>query len=597
MKKLFVIVWFLSSVVALAQIEFSAKTAKPTVALNERFQINFEMNEDGDHFTPPDFSEFRVLAGPFQSVNYSWVNGVKSFKKSYSFVLQPTKKGNFTIGKASIEYQNKRYYTNTVKITVTKAVEQPQQQPQQDDDDRFFDPFRRNNQQPMAEIGEGLHLVAELSKKSAYVGEPVSIIYKIYFPLEATIGNLRNFKSPKYKDFWSQYLDLKELRAEEATYGGKKYAMAVLRKVIVYPLEAGNLPIEPFSLEVDGEIPSGRRDFFGRALLKPIQQKLSTAAHVIVAKPLPENGKPDNFTGAVGNFTFSATPNKTTLKAGESLDLTLKVSGNGNLKLFNLPKPVLPSVFEQYEPKHTENVNTPITGITGEVIDSYTLIPQYKGKYVIKPITFSYFDLQSQSYKTIASKEFEINVLEGEVNAVAQSSAKQPLQKATAFEYIISKTEFSPIVGSDFLGGKLFYSLLFFPVLAIPALILIRRKKQAQSADVVGNKLRNNQRLARKYLAEAKKQLGNKAMFYLALEKSLHNFLKAKLHIETSEMSKENINELLINKSVLPDTAANFIALMNDCEFARYAPSTATLMNNHYEKAIEIISELEKQIK
>jgi hypothetical protein len=327
------------------------------------------------------------------------------------------------------------------------------------------------------------------------------------------------------------------------------------------------------------------------------RKTVSAGAKSINVKALPEKGKPENFTGAVGTFDFSVKASKTKLKAGESLDLVVTASGNGNLKLFQLPKTEFPNAFEVFDPQHKEEVNTPLTGMTGKISDTYTIIPQFKGKYTIKPQTFSYFDLNSSSYKTVTSEPIEITVLEG--NAVASSNQndnKKPVVKNDTFQYIKLTSYLTPINKTPFFGSNLFYGLLAAPFLLLPIIILARKKKVARDADEFGNRVRRNTKLAKKFLADAKKQMGNKVPFYMAMEKALHNFLKAKLHIETSEMSKENIQELLLNKKATEATVGQFISLMNDCEFARYTPSSEVAMQQDYNKAVEVISELEKQI-
>jgi hypothetical protein len=460
-------------------------------------------------------------------------------------------------------------------------------------------PGQNQRQQQNYNFGEGIHLVGELSTKTAYVNEPVTVIYKLYFPYNSSVSNLRNFQAPKYQDFWSQYIDMKQLRAEKGKYNGKDYSVVALRKVILYPLEAGSKRIEPFKIDVDAEVPTGRSDWFGRMEMTTVEKALSTGMQTITVKPLPEKGKPASFTGAVGAFDFKVIPSKTKLKAGESLDLEVSVSGKGNLKLFTLPKPVVPSSLEMYDPAHQENVQTPVTGMIGKVSDRYTIIPQFKGKYTIKPITFSYYDVKTSSYKTIASQEIIIDVLEGDGVLAASNTKtnKQVIQKKQVFQYNKLKSEFDVKSKVDFLGSGLFYSLLIAPLLLIPVVVVLRKQKEAKDADAFGNRVRKNNRLVKKYLSDAKKQMGDKVPFYLAMEKALHNFLKAKLHIETVEMSKDNIVELLQQKNTNESSITQFMALMNDCEFARYAPATDTAMNNDFDRAIEIITDLEKQLK
>lgn len=572
---------FLHTLLAAQDIKFEAKVSKNSLGLNENLQISFAINQDGDNFSPPDFEGFRLVGGPFQSTSYSWINGVKSFNRSFTYILQPTKKGTFTIKSASIEFNDEIYKTAPIKITVTDAIQQP-----------------KDPNSPDYKAGEGIHLVAEVSKGNPYVNEPLTMVYKLYFDPRFIVRNVREVANPKYNGFWSQHIDIKKLEAVPGTYNGQDYAMVVWRKVILYPLEAGNKPLEPLSIVLDVDVPTRKRiGFMETTSYSTTQKTVSAGAKSINVKALPEKGKPQDFNGAVGNFDFSVKTSKTQLKAGESLDLTVTASGNGNLKLFQLPKPEFPNAFEVFDPQHKEEVNTPLSGMAGKISDTYTIIPQFKGKYTIKPQTFSYFDLSSNSYKTVTSEPIEITVLEG--NAVAsstQNDSKKPVVKNDTFQYIKLTSYLTPINKRPFFGSNLFYGLLAAPFLLLPIIILARKKKEARDADEFGNRVRRNTKLAKKFLADAKKQMGYKVPFYMAMEKALHNFLKAKLHIETSEMSKENIQELLLNKKASETTVAQFITLMNDCEFARYTPSSEVAMQQDYNKAVEVISELEKQI-
>ena len=568
----------------LAQVQFEAKVSKQTLGLNERLRVDFSMNDDGDNFTPPNFEGFKVIAGPSQQVSQSWVNGKSSFNKTYSYFLLPTQQRAITIRQASIEINGQIYKTSPIKITVTNAVEQP-----------------RDPNDTQISANEALHLVAEVSKTNPYINEPITVVYKLYFSYNIGISNWRELDKPKYNDFWSQNIDIKQLVAEEGKYNGEKYRFVTLRKTVLYPQKSGKLLIEPLSLDIDVQLPTNRRNIFGQVQVVEDHKRVSAGAKTISVKALPESGKPDDFSGAVGRFAFKVTPSKTNLKSGESLDLDISVSGNGNLKLFTLPKPVVPSALEMYDPVHNEQVSTPLSGMTGKIADKYTIIPQYKGKYPIKPMQFTYFDLGSGRYKTITSPEIMVNVIEGPMAAttdavVTTNSDKKAISSSAQFKFIKLKTNLVSTNQKDFFGSTLFYLLTFLPFLGIPALILFKKKKEALDGDLVGNKIRLSNKLAKKYLSEAKNEIGNKAPFYIALEKAMHNFLKAKLNIETSEMSKDNIKALLESRNANIETVNNFIGLTENCELARYAPSTSAAIQQDYDKAVAIISDLEKQI-
>lgn len=587
MKKLVFLYIIFCSFAAIAQVEFEAKVSKTSLGLNERLRVDFSMNADGDNFTPPDFAGFRVVNGPMQQVSQSWVNGRSSFNKSYSYFLLPTQKGNLMINQASIEINGQIYKTSPVKINVGAPIDVP----------------KNPQDAPQISADDAIHLVAEVSKVNPYINEPITVVYKLYFSYNIGITNWRELDKPKYNDFWSQNIDIKQLVVEEGTYNGERARVVTLRKTVLYPQKSGKLSIEPLSMDIDLELPTNRRNFFGQVQITQTNKRVSAGAKTINVKALPENGKPADFTGAVGKFTFEAKPSKTTLKHGESLELKVVVSGTGNLKLFDLPKPVVPTALEMYDPVHKENVNSPLSGMNGSISDNYTVIPQFKGEYPIKAMTFSYFDLNSKSYKTIVSPEIMVKVLDGPESSeavAAQSPSDNSIKKAitanSKFEFIKLKTNLKPIKQEDFFGSSLFYGLMLFPFLCIPILMIFRSKKEARDGDVLGNRIRRSNKLAKKYLSEAKKQIQNKELFYIALEKALHNFLKAKLHIETSEMSKDTIQSILLERKANENTVSEFIKLVENCEFARYAPSSSVAIQSDFDKAVGLISELEKQI-
>ena len=588
MKKVIVLLLLLFGNLLIAQVQFEAKVSKNSLGLNERLRIEFTMNADGDNFVPPSFEQsgFKVVGGPSQSVSQSWINGKSSFNKSYIYILLPTQKGALTIKQASIEINGQVYKTSPVKVNVTNAVEIPK------------DP----NEMPVVSADNNIYLVADISKSNPYVNEPITVVYKLYFSFNIGISNWRELNKPKYNDFWSQNIDIKQLVAQEGMFKGERYRYVVLRKTVLYPQKSGKLEIEPLSLDIDCQVPTNRRNFWGQTLMTEDSKRVSAGSKVISVKALPESGKTEDFTGAVGRFDFKVKPSKTVLKNGESLDLDVSVAGTGNLKLFTLPKPVLPAALEMYDPIHDENVSTPLTGMTGKISDKYTIIPQYKGSYQIKPLRFTYFDLSSNSYKTISSQPITITVMDGPSMASSEKTAQNSTIKTEVaitktFAYNKQKTTLKSMEKEDFIGSGLFYSLVFLPFLAIPFLIVGKRRKDASDNDVAGNKIKRSNALAKKYLGDAKKHLGNKEPFYIALEKAMHNFLKAKLHIETSEMSKEKISELLQSRNAQLDTISEFITLTENCEFARYAPSSETAIQQDFDKAVAIISALEKQIK
>lgn len=588
LRKILFFIVILATSIASSQVKFEAKPSKTKLGINERLRVDFEMNEDGDNFTPPDFSDFTVIGGPNQSVSKSWINGVSNYAKTYSYFLAPKKQGKFTIGQATIEINGEIYKTLSVAIEVTKAVDRPKDE---------------NDAEYIA--SKNIHLVAEVSETNPYLNEAITVVYKLYVSSDTGVSNWRELDIPRYNDFWSQNIDMKGLKVQNGTYEGQEYRYVELRKTVLYPQKTGKLEIEPLTLDVTVDVPTNRRDIFGSRMMSQVHRTISAGSKTIDVKPLPETSKPSDFTGAVGEFKFNVITTKSELNASESLQARVEVTGKGNLKLFELPKLRLPSSLEVFEPEHTENVSTNTDGMRGSISDSYTIVPQFKGKYPIPSISFSYFDLKTESYKSISSGEIVIDVLEGPTNSstgdnniTAVNGTKQKVVLSNnQFAFVKTDSKLTSFEAEHFFKSIWFWNTLFLPLLAIPFAIVLRRKKDEREADVQGNRIRKADKLVRKYLSEAKKALGQKEAFYIALEKALHNYLKAKLHIETSEFTKDKIENLLLKRKVELEAVDEFISLIENCELARYTPITQVEMQKDYDKASKTISLIDKQIK
>ena len=406
LKYISILMILLATSITFSQVKFEAKVSKKKLGLNERLRIDFEMNEDGDNFNPPNFQNFNVIGGPNQSVSHSWLNGKKTFNKTYSYFLAPKKRGTFTIKQATIEIKGQTYKTTPITIQVTKAIDKP-----------------RDPNDPDILVANNIHLVAEVSKTTPYLNEAITVVYKLYVSPNTGVSNWREIDSPRYNDFWSQNVDIKGLKIENGTYKGEDYRYVILRKTVLYPQKSGKLEIEPLTLDITVDVPTNRRNIFGERLMTQAHKTISAGSRSIQVKPLPETGRPDNFTGAVGEFDFKVKTSKNELNAQESLQLNVEVIGNGNLKLFELPDLSLPSSLEVYEPENADNIRSNLAGMSGKRSDSYTIVPQFKGKYPIPSISFSYFDLKTESYKTIASDELVIDVIEGPTSGAASNPA------------------------------------------------------------------------------------------------------------------------------------------------------------------------------
>ena len=588
-QKLYILVVFLLAVSSVwaQDVSFNAKLDRKKLGINERLRIDFTMNQDGDNFSPPPFEGFTVTSGPNQSVSRQWVNGKSSFSKTYTYFLSPTKRGKFTIKQAEITVNGEVYKTPPVEVTVTAAV------------DKSGD----GSSAAISAASDNIHLVAEISKGSPYLNEAFTLVYKLYVSEQTSVSNWREIDSPKYTDFWSQSLDEKQFKVYNGEFNGEPYRYVILRRAVLYPLKSGKLNIEPLSLSVSVEVPTNKRDIFGRRVTKSTNITVSAKNRTINVKPLPVNGKPDDFTGAVGDFDFQVTTNKQELEATEAFEISVEAKGNGNLKYFDLPEPKFPSTLEVYEPENGDKLRTNISGMSGTKRNTYTVVPQYKGKYPIPPISFSYFNPKTARYERSSSDEIVVEVLSGPVDntnigtSPAIGTGKQEIVAVDKqFQFIKSTANLVSTKKTSFFKSTKFWLLLLGPFLFIPLALLVRKRQEKAAGDVHGNRIRKADKLARKFLGTAKKNLGDQKEFYIAMERALHNYLKAKLNIQTSEMSKDRISRLLKEKEVDEQTSIEFISLLESCEFARYTPSSDVAMKQDYDKAVHVISTIDKQL-
>ena len=560
-----------------------AKVSKNKLGINQRLRIEFAINKQGgDNFSPPRFTNFKIVGGPSQSVSQSWINGKSSFTQSYTYIIQPKRKGELVISAASIKIGGKIIKSEPVKIIVLDAVDLP-----------------KNPNDPNYIAQQNIHLVAEISKSKPYVGEGVYVEYRLYVSESVSVFDTSVTEAPQYNGFWSQEIKINGFPVKMGKYNGEDYRYIVLQKALLIPTKSGRLTIDPMKMDIVIGVPTGRADFFGNVISKNIRKEFSSPKKVIIPKSLPLEGKPANFNGAVGKFNFDVSLSKNALKANETSQIKVVVSGKGNLKLFELPEVTTPVELEMYQPERKEKVSVTTNGIRGSVSDLYTVVPQYKGKYKIPNVSFSYFNPNEKRYHTIATEDFLVDVLEGKelVSNIDTNTVRKQAVRITGknFRYIETKSSFLPLKNADFYKSNLFYILLFLPLIAIPIGLFIAKKNEEKSNDIIGNKLRKAERLAKKYLSEAEKQLGKKEAFYEALERALHNYLKAKLGIETADISKEKITQILQERNVDSTTIHQFIEVLKHSDMARYSQITNTEMKEEFERAKQVIIKLDKQ--
>ena len=582
--RLFVYISFLFFLnISFSQVKFEAEVSKTKLGVNENLRVDFKMNKDGDNFSPPSFNGFRVVGGPNQSVSNSWINGVRTFSKTYSYFLTPEKKGNYTIGQASIEIDGDIYKTLPVKVQVTEAVESS-----------------LSPGSPSSVVDDDIELSIEISKSNPYLNEPISVEFKLLFNPKINVTNLGEIDNPEFKNFWSQNIKIPRLEIKSTSYKGKRYNYVTWKKALLFPQKAGDLELLPLTLDVTIDVPTNRRDFFGNTIYTQTSKKVASRKRIIKVKNFPENGKPESFNGAVGNFDISLNSSKSQLKATESFQLEFKVNGNGNLKLFSLPEIIVPSSLEKYAPEFKEKINTSLSGMNGEISNVYTIVPQYQGKYPIPPIEFSFFNPKTEQYVTLYSNESIVDVLDGptrlsESNVQASNPVSNSITSSDQFNFIKLNSNFTQIDAKNIIDSKkILFTLFLIPIIILVlAIIYFNLRNKKVSENIL--KSRDADLLARQYLNHAKIDMNNKDSFYASLENALFNFIKSKYLIERENFSKDRLKIILEKDKISDNIIEDLIDIINSCELARYTPTTPEGMDQDYEKAVKVISNFDKR--
>ena len=575
-KKILILFLTLNTLILSSQVKFDVSVSKSKLGLNERLRVDFVMNQNGDNFSPPKFENFQIIGGPNQSIKTSYVNGERSFSKTYSYFLKPLKKGTLKISQASIEIDNETYKSLPIEVTITDSVKQPSDAVTQyyNDDD--------------------IELRALISKGSPFLNEPITVVYKLYYKAPINISDARETETPKFKDFWSQTIKIPQLKVQREVYKGQNYNVVEWRKVVLYPQRVGELEISPLSLNLVLDVPTDKRDFFGNVIYDQTSQLISTGMRRINVKNLPNQGKPDSFTGAVGEFEFDVILNKNSLRATESFQAELKVKGSGNLKLFDLPNILVPNSMELFEPEREELINTNLSGMSGSISKLFTVIPRFQGNFPIEEVEFSYFNPETEKYKILKSPRLTIDVFDGP--ALSNSITNDNSNIITAddsFRFIKIKGNLEEIKNDIFFESKLFYALVASPfafLLSLFAFTIYRRKRKESSYELI----RIEERHINKMIDSAKDAIGDKILFYDKIEKAIIKSLIVKFSIRMESLNKEKIQQIGQEKGLLRNDITLIIKLIENCEKAKYSQSSDSIMNKDLENARKAINSILK---
>lgn len=612
MRKIFFI-WLVLTITGVhtsflyADDKISFTTSAPdAVVVGDQFRLSYTITtQEVRDFNAPSIKDFDVLMGPNRSTKSETqiINGnmTSTTSVTFTYILMASKEGTFTIPGATITANGNQMVSNSVQIKVLPA-----------DKTGNSSSGSGSNQKSSTKTtisSDDLIITGTVNKTNLYEQEAFILTYKIY-----TLVDLRGFdniKLPDFKGFHSQEIELPTNRQWGLEhYKGRNYQTTIYRQFVLFPQQAGQLTIEAARFDASIQIATPALDpfdafFNGGNSFTEVKKTIFTPKLSINVKALPAN-KPASFSGGVGEFNLSASLDKSDVKTNEAVTLKLTISGTGNLKLISNPKIEFPSDFETYDPKVDNDFHVTNSGLSGTKVIEYLAIPRHPGAYKIPSVEFSYFDIKSNSYKVLKTKEFELNVEKGtaseDVNAVGYyTSNKEELEILNEDIRYIKQNEVTLSKRGDFFYGTLSYwAFYLIPSIILIVAFILYRKQIVANANIAMMRTKKANKVAIKRLKKAGSllQKNEKDAFYDEVLKGLWGYVSDKLNIPMSKLSKDNITEKLHNYGLDDALIEEFLLMLDNCEFARFAPSSDNqAMGNIYTDALNVISKMENSIK
>lgn len=607
MKKILLILFILGNVCATFAQEVEFKASAPAqVIMGRPFQLTYSVNQRAKDLRAPEFVDFDYIAGPYtsQSSSTSFVNGKRtsSFTLTYTYTLMPNKEGTFTIPAATIKVDGEQYTSNGVRIAVLPP-DQPTANQQNNDNNAGV----TSQQRETANVTEGnIFLRTLVSKTKVHEQEAILLSYKLYFAGVDVAQFTNNTRLPEFKGFLKQELEVGEIQTELEHYNGRNYQTAILYRTLLFPQRSGDITIDPAQFEAvlrvqnRAQVRSIFDDFFGS--YTTVTKPLTASGITIHVSELPV-GKPSGFSGGVGQFNISSRISNTELQANEAVTLTLTIQGVGNMKLLKTPAVDWPEGFEVYDPKVSNNFKNTTSGVSGTKSIEYLAIPRAGGVYTIPPILFSYYDTQTDTYKTLATPEYTLNIARAAneesnaavVNNFVQKENIQQFGSDIRYIYTGDQPKFILQPSKLTFGSLAFWAWYAVPSLLAAIMFFIFRKQIKENADITRVRYKKANKVAQRRLKAAEKLLkdNNKEAFYEEIERAAWTYLSDRLSIPTAQLNKENIAQILSNKGVAQEVIAEVHRVLTTAEFARYAPVSDHAMQDIYNDTTKIINQLE----
>lgn len=606
MKKTINILVFLSLLASSFAQQMTVQAPK-SVYEGDNFTVRFVVDNKARDFKGPSFKGFSLRNGPntSSSSSYSFINGqaTSSVQTIFSYTLTADMVGTFTVDPATCTADGKKISSERFSITVQKAdpARKQRQQQQQQQQRQAYDPWGQPAQREAQIDEKSLFARASVSKSNPYQGEQIIVTYKIY--TQVPISQFAIDKLPGNRGFWAE--DLSEgaqIKQYEETIGDRHYQVAEIRRGALFAQQSGQLTIEPLDLNVLAMVQRQRRrtgtilDLFDDPFFssrEAVERPLHTNRIQVNVKSLP--AAPDGFTGGVGHFDVKGGLTLDKVKANEAVSYRLTVSGTGNLMLINAPSPEFPNVFEVYDPQVDDNLRKSEGGVSGSRTYEWVLIPRSQGRYTIPEFKFVYFDPQSGHYVTKTIPRQEIEVEKGDARNVAHAGSKDDVRLLNEdINYIHPIGNLHPLRHNDRAGVAFWLAVAAVLLLTVLALLLGKRRQLAE-ADTVGMARKRATRLARRRLKQAEKHLraDEQNAFYEEIYRAIWGCLADKYGIERSKLSRETVANCLVEKQVPQATQDSVMKVLQDVDFARFAPGDAhAQMQGIYNEALEMIIKL-----
>lgn len=605
------IIFLLFTILAAWQVKAADKVrfvaeAADVVVSGDQVRLVFTVNsQDIKDFRAPSIKGFDVLMGPSRSQQSSIqiINGKRTSNSStaFTYILLAGSPGTYTIPAASVEVNGEKVFSNAISI---KVLPQDQNSGNSGNNGGGSASSSRSQAAGSRISANDLFITATASKTTVHEQEAILLTYKVY-----TVVNLRQLygKMPDLKGFHTQEVELPQQKTFTLEhYKGRNYNTTVWSQYVLFPQQTGKLEIP--SIIFDGVVAQQTVSddpfdaFFNGGGYVEVKKKITTPKVVINVQPLP--AKPAGFSGAVGEFKLASSINATDVKTNDAVTIKLTLSGTGNMKLIGTPEVKFPQDFEIYDPKVTDDYKLTNSGLTGTKTFEYLAIPRHAGNFTIPAVEFTYFDLKSNSYKTLKTEAYNLKVAKGQGNAdqvISDFTNKESVKMLGKDIRFIKLGDSSLRPKGDFFFGTVGYYLCYLiPLLLFVVFAVIYRQKALENANVAKVKTKKANKVATRRMKLAGKLLAEnkKNEFYDEVLKALWGYISDKLSIPVSQLSKDNIEAELTNYGVQEALIAEFIGVLNECEYARYAPGNENeAMDKVYSASVEVISKMENSIK